>query len=104
MFFLSGFLYARGIEIKFDSYWGYNMGIRFSQRDIARLLRHTRVEPQKKGSNLYAGFGPDGQWRTCKFDYHKGREEVLKGTAVSIAKSLLFADVKEMKRYIEKNL
>ncbi len=80
------------------------MGIRFSQRDIARLLRHFRMEPQKKGSNLYAGIGLDGQWRTCKFDYHKGREEVLKGTANAIAKSLLFRNVEEMKRYMEKNL
>ena len=61
------------------------------------------MEPQKKGSNLYAGIGPDGQWRTCKFDYHKGREEVLKGSR-RIAKSLLFRNVEEMKRYMEKAL
>lgn len=73
------------------------MGIRFSQRDIARLLKHFRMEPQKKGSNLYTGIGLDGKWRTCKFDYHKKREEVLKGTADAIAKSLLFKNMKEMK-------
>ena len=80
------------------------MGIRFSQRDIHRLLKHFRMIPQKKGSNLYVGIGPDGQCRTCKFDYHKGRDEVLKGTADAIAKSLLFKNVEEMKRYIERNL
>ncbi len=80
------------------------MGIRFSQRNIARLLRHFGMKPQKKGSNLYLGIGPDGQWRTCTFDYHKGREEVLKGTAEAIAKSLLFKNVAEMKKYIERNL
>ncbi len=80
------------------------MGIRFSQRDIERLLRHFRMMPQKKGSNLYVGIGPDGHWRTCKFDYHKGRDEIFKGTADAIAKSLLFKNVEEMKRYIESNL
>jgi hypothetical protein len=79
------------------------MGIRFSQREIARHLRHFRMMPQKKGSNLYVGIGPDGQWRTCKFDYHKGRDGVLKGTADAIAKSLLFRNVTEMKENMERN-
>ena len=80
------------------------MGIRISQRDIARLLKHFNMMPHKKGSNLYVGIGPDGQWRTCKFDYHKGRDEVLKGTADAIAKSLLFKNAEDMKRYMERNL
>ena len=80
------------------------MGIRFSQKDIAKLLRHFRMKPLKKGSNLYVGIGPDGKWRTCKFDYHKGRDPVLKGSAQAIAKSLLFKNVKEMKKYMDHNL
>ncbi len=80
------------------------MPIRFSQKDIKRLLRHFRMEPLKKGGNLYGGIGPDGLWRTCKFDYHKGRDMVATGTADVIAKSLGFRNVQYMKEYIEKNL
>lgn len=79
------------------------MPIRFSHKDIERLLRHFRMEPLKKGGNLYGGIGLDGIWRTCKFDYHKGRDIVATGTAGVIAKSLGFTNVQHMKNYIEKN-
>ena len=80
------------------------MPIRFSHKDIERLLRHFRMEPLKKGGNLYGGIGHDGIWRTCKFDYHKGRDIVATGTANVIAKSLGFKNVHDLKEYFNMNL
>jgi hypothetical protein len=77
--------------------------IRFEQSEIRRLLVHFRMAPLRKGSNIYGGFGADGRWRTCKFDYHKDRDIVPAGTAKSIARALLFGDFNEMKKHIREN-
>jgi len=80
------------------------MPVRFNQGVIRRLIVHLNMKPLKKGSYIYGGFGNAGKWRTCKFDYHKDNDMVAAGTANSIAKSLLFKDVLEMKQYIDDNL
>lgn len=79
------------------------MPIRFSHGDIKRLLAHFNMKPEK-GSTIYCGLGRDGTWRTCKFDYHKDRDNIATGTAKAIANSLKFKTVLEMKEYIEKHL
>jgi hypothetical protein len=70
------------------------MPIRFNQGTIKRLLVQFNMKPLKKGSCIYGGIGRDGKWRTCKFDYHKDNEIIATGTASSIAKSLLFYNIK----------
>jgi hypothetical protein len=57
------------------------------------------VKPAK-GSNIYFGISRDGIWRTCKFDYHKEKDPVVKGSAKVIATSLKFNNVLEMKEYM----
>jgi hypothetical protein len=57
-----------------------------------------------KGSKIFEGFGKDGVYRTCKFDYHKDNDPVATGTANAIAKSLKFKNVEDMKTFIDKNL
>jgi hypothetical protein len=79
------------------------MPIRFSQGQIKRLLKYFNMIPIKKGSFVYGGIGKDGVWRTCKFDYHKDNEMLKPGTANSIAHSLKFKNVEEMKQFIENN-
>lgn len=80
------------------------MPVRFMQGDIKRLLRHFNMRPAQKGSYIYEGIGKDGNWRRCKFDYHKDRDQIATGTAKSIATSLLFKDCQEMKEYIDDKL
>lgn len=80
------------------------MPIRFSQADIRRLLNYFNMKPLKKGGFIYGGIGKDGKWRTCKFDYHKDRDQIATGTGKCIALSLGFKDVAEMKEFIEGKL
>ena len=77
------------------------MPIRFCQGDIKRLLSYLNMKSQK-GSNIYFGIGRDGIWRTCKFDYHKDKDPVATGTTKTIAISLKFRSVLEMKDFIDK--
>lgn len=65
------------------------------------MLGKLNMAPLRKGSNIYGGVGPDGVFRTCKFDYHKDREPVATGTAKAIAASLRFRDVAEMRAYLD---
>jgi len=58
----------------------------------------------RKGGFIYGGIGKDGIWRTCKFDYHKDNQILRPGTAKSIAHSLKFKDVEEMKKFIDDTL
>jgi hypothetical protein len=55
------------------------------------------MRPSRTGSTLYWGYGKDGIWRTCKFDYHKDSEILKAGTANAIAHTLKFKNVLEMK-------
>jgi hypothetical protein len=71
---------------------------------IKRLLEHFNMKPLRKGSFVYGGIGKDGVWRTCKFDYHKDNDILKPGTANSIAHSLKFKDVSEMKEFIDERL
>lgn len=80
------------------------MPIRFSMGQIRRLLNHFNMKPLRKGSFIYGGIGTDGVWRTCKFDYHKDNDILKPGTANSIAHSLKFKDVAEMKEFIDNYL
>lgn len=77
------------------------MAIRFSQGEIAFLLQKLGLTPLRKGSVIYGGLGPDGIFRTCKFDFHKNRDMVATGTAQAIASSLGFPDLPAMRDYIE---
>lgn len=54
---------------------------------------------KRKNSNIYEGMGRDGVWRSVKFDYHKARDEVRKGTALNIAQNLGFKTLMEMKGF-----
>ncbi len=65
------------------------------------MLGKLKMAPLRKGGNIYGGVGPDGVFRTCKFDYHKDREPVATGTAKAIAASLRFHDVAEMRAYLD---
>ena len=80
------------------------MPIRFSMGNIKRLLIYFNMQLLRKGGFVYGGIGKDGAWRTCKFDYHKDNETLRPGTANSIAHSLKFKDVGEMKIFIDDNL
>ncbi len=80
------------------------MPIRFTQGDFRRLLKHFNMVPCKKGSNLYAGVGNDGKYRTCKLDFHAAGEMVAAGTANKMAKDLHFENVQALKDYMEKVL
>lgn len=80
------------------------MAIVFSMGQIAKLLKHFKMEPTGRKKVLYSGYGKDGIYRTCKFDYHKDRDDVAKGTADQIAESLGFKNCAEMKKYIDENL
>lgn len=80
------------------------MPIRFSMGEIKRLLNYLNMKPLKKSSFIYGGIGKDGVWRTCKFDYHKDNDMLKPGTSNSIAHSLKFKDVSQMKEFIEKKL
>jgi hypothetical protein len=80
------------------------MPIRFNMGQIKRLLIYFNMQPLKKGSFIYGGIGKDGIWRTCKFDYHKDNEMLKPGKANSIAHSLKFNDVEEMKKFIDDKL
>ena len=74
------------------------MGCVFHHGEIARLLRHFNMKKRKNGF-IYEGTGRDGKWRSAKFDYHKDRDVLRKGTALNIAQSLGFATLEEMKDY-----
>ncbi len=65
------------------------------------MLARLNMVPLRKGSNIYGGVGPDGVFRTCKFDYHKDHEQVATGTAKVIAASLQFHDLAEMRAYLD---
>ncbi len=80
------------------------MPVRFDHGKIKRLLKYFNMKPSRKGSNLYEGFGKDGKWRRCKFDYHKDRDMVKTGTAKVIASSLGFKTCLEMKEFISKDM
>lgn len=80
------------------------MPLRFKMCEIKRLLKYFNMRPLKKGSFIYGGIGKDGIWRTCKFDYHKDSETLKPGTANSIANSLKFTNVQEMKKFIYEKL
>lgn len=43
-------------------------------------------------------------WRPCKFDYHKDNQMLKPDTANSIAHSLKFDDVEEMKIFVDDKL
>lgn len=77
------------------------MAVRFSQGEILFLLQKMGLNPLRKGGTIYGGIGPDGVFRTCKFDYHKDRDIVASGTTRSIATSLGFCSVQDMKDYID---
>lgn len=77
------------------------MPIRFSQGDIARLLRHFNMQPAKKGSKTYLGIGRDGLLRRCYFHYHSDSTPVATGTAHAIASQLGFTNVEAMKTYLD---
>ncbi|MBU3157615.1 hypothetical protein LL037_25240 (plasmid) [Clostridium estertheticum] len=79
------------------------MPIRFSMGHIKRLLVYFNMQLLRKGGFIYGGLGKDGIWRTCKFDYHKDNDTLRPGTANSIAHSLKFKDVEEMKKFIDNN-
>ncbi len=80
------------------------MPVRFDHRKIKRLLNYFNMKSVRKGSSLYEGFGKDGKWRRCKFDYHKDRDLVKTGTAKVIAVSLGFKTCLEMKKFIDKKM
>jgi len=76
------------------------MPIRLSQGDIAFPFRKLGMAPLTKGSSMYAGIGPDGVFRRCRFDYHSDKTPVAAGTAGAIAKALGFANTQAMKDYL----
>lgn len=77
------------------------MPVRFSQGDVARLLRHFNMAPARKGSKTYLGMGKDGQLRRGYFRYHSDSTPVAIGTADAIATQLGFRDVAAMKEYMD---
>jgi len=77
------------------------MPVRFSQGDIAFLLKKLGMARLRKGGSMYAGMGPDGVFRRCKFDYHSDQTPVATGTAGAIAKALGFANTQTMKDYLD---
>lgn len=77
------------------------MPIRFAQGDIAFLLKKLGMAPLRKGGTIYGGIGPDGVFRTCKFDYHSDKTPVAAGTANAIAKALGFGNAQGMKDYLD---
>ena len=76
------------------------MPVRFTQGDIATLLKRLGMTPLRKGSPVYAGIGPDGSFRRCVFHYHSDQTPVATGTATALARALGFAGVQEMKDYL----
>lgn len=81
------------------------MPIRFTQGQIASLLRHLNMEPARKGSKTHIGVGRDGKLRRCYFHYHSDSSTpVPTGTADAIAEQLGFATVAEMKDYLAKRV
>jgi len=80
------------------------MPIRFSQGDIARLLRHFNLQPAGKGSGTFLGVGRDGVLRRCYFHYHADAVMMATGTADAIASQLGFKNAAEMKEYMDKHL
>jgi len=80
------------------------MPIRFSQGDIARLLRYLNLQHARKGSNTHLGIGRDGVLRRCYFPYHSDSPPVATGTANAIASQLGFRDVEAMRAYMDKHL
>jgi hypothetical protein len=78
------------------------MPIRFQYGDIVRILQHLRFQKAANGSNMYECVGVDGKPHICKIDYHKDRDPVATGTATKIAKSFGFANVIQMKSYLDK--
>ena len=56
------------------------------------------------GGFVYGGIGKDGIWRTSKFDYYKDNQTLRQGTAKSIAHSLKFKDVEEVKKFLDDTL
>jgi len=80
------------------------MPVRFSQGDIARLLRHFNLSPAGKGSRTYFGVGKDGKLRRCYFHYHSDGTPVATGTAHAIATQLGFANAGAMKEYMDQHL
>lgn len=62
------------------------------------------MEQLRKKGKMYGGFDNNGEYRQCKFDYHKDNEMLKPGTANAIAHSLGFQNVEEMKKYIDENI
>lgn len=56
---------------------------------------------KRKSGFIYEGVDKKGIYRRCKFDYHKDREQLRKGTANAIAKQLKFENSKEMRNFID---
>ncbi|MGE5527755.1 MAG: hypothetical protein ACM3X6_01250 [Patescibacteria group bacterium] len=77
------------------------MPIRFTQGEIARLLRQFNMRPAARGSRTYYGVGRDGILRRCYFHYHSDATPVAAGTAKAIAAQLGFADLEAMKAAID---
>ncbi len=80
------------------------MPIRFSQGDIARLLRYFNMQPARKGSKTHLGIGRDGVLRRCYFHYHSDSTPIATGTAHAIASQLGFDGLETMKDYIDMHL
>jgi hypothetical protein len=78
-----------------------SMGVQFNQGEIMKAFRHFNMERKRKGGNIYAGMGRDGQYRTCKLDFHSNGTPVSKGVADKIAEDLKFKDSKELRDCID---
>jgi hypothetical protein len=76
------------------------MGYTFTFGDIEKICRSLDMEPVKKGSRFWQGFGPDGRFRRTRIDSHGSGRPVATGTARRMAEQLLFRDLEDMYLYL----
>lgn len=78
------------------------MGYTFTFGDIEKICKALHMYPARKGSQIWRGIGPDGQFRQTRIDSHGAGRTLAVGTAKRVAAQLGFNNIKEMADFLER--